>query len=71
MKLPILLLLIITAIQFQLNFIGTEHQPNWVKVYSYEREIPVISKAEKIDGVWMWKVYSENEELISFLSWWQ
>lgn len=72
MKIPILLLIFITAIQFQLNFIGTEHEPNWVKVWAGNKEIPVISETKKVGDMWYWNVYTaDGKVLITFLNFFQ
>ena len=66
-----LLLLVIVIIEFNLQWTGTEHQPNWIKAWNrYGNEVPSESKWEKVDGVYYWNIYDLQGNLITFLNFW-
>lgn len=66
-----LLLIIIVAIEFNLSFIGTEHEPNWVRAYDQRgNEVELVSEQEKKDGITCWSIYDTKGNLITFLNFW-
>jgi len=70
MKFLIFLLLIITAIEFNLQWNGLEHEPNWVKCWEGENEVQIQDNWQKIDNVYYWNVYDVQGNLITFLNFW-
>lgn len=73
MKKLILFLLIIIAIEFnlQFNWVNYENEPNWVKAWDeHGREVELISEQERVDGVWYWNIYDSEGNLITFLNFW-
>ena len=70
MKNLLFLLLIITAIEFNLQWNGIEHQPNWVKAWDNNQEVQIEDNWTKIGNVYSWNVYDVQGNLITFLNFW-
>ena len=66
----ITILIIFTSIEFNLQWLNNEHQPNWVEVKNNEEVIEVEDSWEKIDNTYYWNVYDTNGNLISFINFW-
>lgn len=64
-------MIVIVAIEFNLQWIGTEHQPNWVKAWDERgNEVELVSDLEKKDGITYWNIYDTEGNLITFLNFW-
>lgn len=65
----LLILFLITAIEFNLQWTGYEHKPNWVKAWNGNQEVEIQDSWEKVGNVYYWSVY-RNGELLTFLNFW-
>jgi len=66
----ITILIIFTAIEFNLQWTGYEHEPNWVEVKNEEKIVEVNDSWEKIEEVYYWNVFDLDGNLITFLNFW-
>ena len=67
MKKLILILLTIVAIEFNLQYYGNEHHPNWVKAWdSNGNEVELQETRERTNNVWYWNIFL-NEKLLTFI----
>lgn len=65
----ILILAIIVGIEWNLQWFNNENQPNWVKAIDENgQEVALQETRERVDGVWYWNAWSENESF--FLNFW-
>jgi hypothetical protein len=69
LKKIITILLIFTAIEFNLQWNGYEHEPNEVKVTNNNQELEVYDEWHKEGNVYYWNVY-DGGEVVSFLNFW-
>ncbi len=63
--------IVIVSIEFNLAYINNENAPNIVRAWdSAGNEVELLETRQKIDGVWFWRVETENGEYSwSFISW--
>jgi len=66
----ITILIIFTAIEFNLQWLNNEHQPNWVEVKNDEEVVEVNDSWEKVNEVYYWNIYDLEGNLITFLNFW-
>jgi len=76
----IIIFLIFTAIEFNLQWTGYEHEPNWVEVKNEEEIVEVndywekVEEVyycwEKVEEVYYWNVFDLDGNLITFLNFW-
>jgi len=66
----IIIFLIFTAIEFNLQWTGYEHEPNWVEVKNEEEIVEVNDSWEKVEEVYYWNVFDLDGNLITFLNFW-
>jgi len=66
----ITILIIFTTIEFNLQWTGYEHEPNWVEVKNEEKIVEVNDSWEKIEEVYYWNVFDLDGNLITFLNFW-
>jgi hypothetical protein len=72
MKKLILSLLTIVAIEFNLQWTGIEHQPNWVKAFDeWNNEVEILNQQVQIDDIWYWSAYNLDGNFIASISFWQ
>ena len=61
----------ITAVEFNLQWTGTENQPNWFKALDSNGSVVTTTDSwEKRDGVYFWNVYLDGK-LLTYLNFWE